>query len=332
MSQLHGEVVLIFLEAVMLTVPVSVIALAWYRRAVARNMNLQRAPGLTEPSAIAAKTEDRSTVGVPPQATETTAASRLIAIYVTAGLAGAAVMTEVFLFDADFDITALHWFVVLYGYAWAIVPTVATLAVLSRKGTVLAYLNYFVVGIASILIWSAWSRFVFDRATVSPLANVLYFLQFLLMTASVPYVVILLTGNRRFRPVAPLVLAVLLVFGLGAHISWQLLVRGYDSLWAARLLTPVVIQLEYVWLLLGSLPVGYVCWRLLGWLAGRHEAKRMSDVQLLVDAWWLIVVMDYTLTRIAGIGPAGLWGLLAFAAYRVVVAAGLMLWPIDSQR
>jgi hypothetical protein len=74
----------------------------------------------------------------------------------------------------------------------------------------------------------------------------------------------------------------------------------------------------YALFLLVSLPFGWVAWRLLRMLAGAYAAKRFSDLQMIVDCWWVIVTAEHvatTLTDLYGVwGSAG--GVVAFAAYR----------------
>ena len=70
------------------------------------------------------------------------------------------------------------------------------------------------------------------------------------------------------------------------------------------------------------LPVGWVPWRLLQLLAARYERKYFSDVQLIVDCWWLIVTAEQIVTNlISPYGAGGIAaGVAAFAVYRVTVA------------
>jgi hypothetical protein len=77
------------------------------------------------------------------------------------------------------------------------------------------------------------------------------------------------------------------------------------------------------------LPVGWVAWRLLQYLAAQFEGKRFSDVQLVVDCWWLIVTADELVTHLAttyGLGGV-VAGIAAFAAYRIGVALTLTWLP-----
>ena len=74
-----------------------------------------------------------------------------------------------------------------------------------------------------------------------------------------------------------------------------------------------------------SLPVGWLAWVVLQRLAGAYARKRFSDLQLLVDCWWVAVTAEEVATSLASI--YGLWaivgGAVAFAAYRTGVSLTL---------
>jgi hypothetical protein len=86
---------------------------------------------------------------------------------------------------------------------------------------------------------------------------------------------------------------------------------------------------QHVWFMLAALPVGLVCWRGLRWLGERYDAKAFSDVQLLVDSWWLIIIFAECASLASDFGWFALLGLSAFVVYRAVVELGLRLWPVD---
>jgi hypothetical protein len=69
---------------------------------------------------------------------------------------------------------------------------------------------------------------------------------------------------------------------------------------------------------------------ILGWLGSRYKAKNFSDVQLLVDFWWLVAVFNVCVTLSGDAGWKALWILIAFLVYRGIVAAGLKWWRISS--
>lgn len=102
-----------------------------------------------------------------------------------------------------------------------------------------------------------------------------------------PFVLLLATGAKKLRGVAPITFAGLLVFGLaplaGSKLTQALAASEGGSGWALRL------GLNGVFVLL-ALPVAGLAWWRLRLLAEAYEKKRFSDAQLLADTWWLIFV------------------------------------------
>jgi hypothetical protein len=138
--------------------------------------------------------------------------------------------------------------------------------------------------------------------------------------------------------VTPLALSSTLVFGFALMLFREALTEAVN-LEAIRsvLLDLSALTSEYVMyygvFMVLVLPVGWVAWRLLQYLATQFEGKRFSDVQLVVDCWWLIVTADELVTHLAttyGLGGI-VAGIAAFAAYRIGVALALA-WLPDPHR
>jgi hypothetical protein len=194
----------------------------------------------------------------------------------------------------------------------------------------LAFGGYVLIGTIIILVWSTYSYMVLDRVEVSPIGNVQAFLTFLAHQAWLPFLIIVITGNRRLRSVSPFVLAGLLIFSFSNLVIGNGLVAALDyQVFRDHFTQFDVIWMRALWFMIAALPVGYLCWRGLRWLSRYFEQKAFSDTQLLVDSWWLIVVFSQTVGFASDFGWGGLAGLLAFVAYRLVVAAGLALWRTD---
>jgi hypothetical protein len=187
--------------------------------------------------------------------------------------------------------------------------------------------GYLLVGAAAVLIWATVLRLLLGRADISPLAHTYNAGLFLLVQAQIPFLIIVVTGSRRLRSVSPLVLAGLLVFCF-SNLFVTDLVRWTIDVPSLRWLVVYLAQTEMVFML-AALPIGYGCWRIMRWLSARFERKAFSDTQLLVDTWWLIVAFYESMQLAVGFGWGGLLTLLAFVAYRLVVAVGLKLWPVD---
>jgi hypothetical protein len=78
----------------------------------------------------------------------------------------------------------------------------------------------------------------------------------------------------------------------------------------------------YALFMVAALPIGWLAWRLLKGVAGGYAHKRFSNVQLVIDCWWLIATGEIVSVELApsfGLASLGI-GVVAFAAYRVGVA------------
>ncbi len=255
---------------------------------------------------------------------------RLVVAYVLGALAVAIALTAVtFAATDDLPPTAFRVFVFVYVFAWPLAPTLAALLGEPRFGMARLGLAYLLSGGAIVLGWSLVSRFVLGRADVEPLQNLRFCAVFLVMTAAAPLAIVLISGTRRVGPVVPLALAGLLVFSFAALLVQSAFIRAIDVV----PLRAALLRLGYTPLfLLASLPVGLLCWWAQRWLGRRYQAKRFSDVQLLVDTWWVIAVFDACANLATTMGWRALWVLAAFAAYRAVVSAGLAWQAVSSRQ
>ena len=327
-EQLSGVLLTYFGEAVLITLLGSAILLAWYRRAVTHGMRATPVATVTAPAVAA------------PSATEAAGAApglarvrlRLVVVYGLAGMLAAAVLAKLFLIGLGEPPRAIQVFGVWYVYCWPLVPTYAALLALSRRATIWVTLGYVALGAAVLLVWSLVSLVAMPERESTPLQNVLSYFGFLGLEAAPPFLIILALGSRRLRAVSSLLLAGLLVFSFGNLAVTQGLGLGLD----APLLVALVERLGavpyvVVWFMLAALPIGYLCWRVLGWLSRAYERKAFSDVQLLVDSWWLIAVFFVMISLAGTFGWGALAALLAFAGYRAAVALGLWLWPTGAR-
>jgi len=329
-----GELWFHFASAILLTAVVSSVVVTWYRHAVARSMRVAgSAPADMDPGferelpawwrRIPATREDRDAGGT--GAAESRLRHRAAVIYGLGGLAASAVETALYLVVLRDVLLPVRTFTIFYVFCWPIGPTLSFLLGLSRGRALLVFAGYIGNGALMVVllstVLSGWANGI-------PLQNALAFLQFLAIQASLPFLIILVTSGRRIRSVAPLVLAGLLVFSFSNLAAGSALIAALDF----AVVRDVVLSLGAfggynAWYLLAALPIGYACWRGLSWLGRQYERKNFSDAQLLVDAWWLIVVFVFSIFLVGDMGWVGLpLGLSAFLAYRAVVAAGLALW------
>jgi hypothetical protein len=254
--------------------------------------------------------------------------------YCVGALAYAAVMTWLILAPVSPPLPLGAWTAQWWIHAWPVVPALAALMVMDRPGWVRLAGWYLLAG--SLLVAGSTLALQVLRGSLNsaPVTNVFWMLVSLGWSAALPLALLLITGWRRVRAVMPLVLATTLLFGFASMMSVELMVRmlSVPALTGALLDVAALTSAEaalFAPLLIVSLPVGWLAWRLVRWLAGAFERKRFSDVQLVVDCWWIVVTAERVATSLAAM--YGFWSLLggfaAFAAYRVGVA--LMLRPAD---
>jgi len=318
-----GVLISYFAAAVVLALPVSLIVLAWYRSSVLQRMRERGSAGSGAPRVT--KAVAGSVQSVPAALPAPRLHLRLVVVYTLGAIAASAVSTSLY-FDAfDLPFASLRAFMMGYALIWPLVPTLALLLALTLRQSLLLVLGYYVAGAGVVLLGSLVSAFVLGRPGVSPLGNVGAYTGFLALEALPPFAVIALTGGRKLRPVAPLVLAGLLVFSFSALVLQAAFLSLVNSA-SLRKLVLAFSHSDVAWFMLASLPVAYACWLALGLLARAYAGKAFSDAQLVVDSWWLIAAFSTSVTLAGSREWWGLLGLLSFVAYRIVVTAGLALW------
>jgi hypothetical protein len=326
-----GKLWIFFLNAVLITVPTSLAVLGGYRRAVSQTMRLSR-------KHPAMQSADLGTALLPPirdglQAGDDPAGTRrhLVGIYAGASFVAAAIMALLYAWSMHFDISARGLFVTWYVFAWPIVPISVVLLAWPQRWNIPLLLAYALGGAAVVACWTAVAT-VMGNATLSPLKNAGWALEFFSKQIWLPYSIILLTGNRRLKPVSPLVLAGLLVFSFATLFARNLYIAAVETY-------PDAVWLQFpgsnsysFWYLIAALPIGYVCWLGIRLVARGYDRKRFSDIQLLVDSWWVIVSFQFSTELANEFGWGGTTGLLAFLGYRGVVEVGLRLTPLRTRQ
>jgi hypothetical protein len=252
---------------------------------------------------------------------------RIAGVYALAGMTASGVITG-FLFGwGGLKGSPLAIFTFWYTYCWPIVPTLAAVLVVPLRKALFVLVIYALAGMVIVCVWSVMAHVMAGDIDVKPLLNAGRFAAALFITAADVYLIILITGNRRLRAVCAPVLASLMLFGFTTLASRESWVVAYDQPWVPH---GMVAKLgPDSWYMLMAVPAGWVCWHILKWLKRRFSAKSFSDVQLLVDTWWLIVTFSACVELSVTMGWFGLAGLTAFVVYRSVVTVGLRLWPID---
>ena len=352
MSTLTGELAYVFLVAILDAAVISWIAISWYRRSVLRLMRERGAASGATASVGSAPDQPPSSTPAASPGPLTFAVfdvkdaaprrhsqhagmgwRRLSIAYGMGAALHSAVITTVF-FGFDTLPLVAEWFAQWWVFAWPIVPTLAAVLVLNRYQVIRLTIGYLLIGAIAIAAVTLAEQVLGGSVHDSALTRVLLFPVSLTITASFSLALLLITGWRRIRAVTPLAFSSTLVFGF-ALILFRKAVAAAFNLEAVRsvpleasafISEDVMFNVLYygVFMIL-VLPIGWVAWRLLQFLASRFEHKRFSDVQLVVDCWWLIVTAEEVVTNFSskyglrGIGA----GIAAFAAYRISVALAL---------
>jgi hypothetical protein len=129
---------------------------------------------------------------------------------------------------------------------------------------------------------------------------------------------------RSVGPVVPPALAGLLVFSFGALLVQNAFIRAID----VAPLRSTLVQIGHAPLyLIASLPVGLLCRWTQSWPGRRYRTTRFSDIQLLVDTWWVIAILDACANFATKMG----WRVLsAFNAFRATAGATLARRTVSS--
>lgn len=151
-----------------------------------------------------------------------------------------------------------------------------------------------------------------------------------------PTIALLFVLNRKTRTVGPLVL-VFLFFGItGALVLFSFIANQQDVL-SYVIALGNVIGLSYsqkvaAIFLVGFLAVGAVGWLIAKWIQKRYEARKISDQSILVDTIWFLFVIFHVIyigiSRVEWIP----FGILVYLVYRILVWAGMTILVRTSVR
>jgi hypothetical protein len=198
-------------------------------------------------------------------------------------------LSALFVVLADLPRTPLHLYPKAGALATLAVPMAAVLIALSFGRALRLWVATLLLLAAAGVVLSLLQRLLQGRApSLDQALNFVVFLQLAGVTLWLPLVLLLASGARRVRGVAPIVLAALLVFALGPLLGMRLTVWLTGSRSGAEwVLAGPGLDTGFVLL---ALPVGLLAWWRLKSLARAYEAKRFSEAQLLLRTWWLLVV------------------------------------------
>lgn len=318
-----GILLLYVLDAVLLTVPVSLVLIWLYRRTVARAMHAAATAGEGAAPFHAApwprERRNPSELGNRERPMQL----RLALVYAVAGASAAAFWAWLYSQAPGFEFTWFRGFVVWYVFCWPVPATLITLLAIPWRRSLWVVAAYLATGMIAIVVWSTVHHLVSAQTGFRGMANLQSFLFLLALEASLPAIIILIASNRRIRGVSPLALAALLVFTFSSVGARELFVTLLD---VGGLRKPLLVIGLNGWFLVATVPVGYFCWRLLKLLNAGYRRKSFSDVQLAVDSFWVIVAFVFSAQYAGDFGWKGIAGLAGFAVYRAVVQLGLAIW------
>jgi hypothetical protein len=311
------------LDAVLLTVPVSLILIWLYRRTVERAMHAASTAGESAPPFHAAPTPREAWNPVELRNREQRLRLRLALVYAVAGASAAAVWTWLYFQVPGLEFAGIRGFAVWYVFCWPVPVTFITLLALPWRRSVWVVAAYLVAGMLAIVVWSTVSHLSSRQPGVGVvMPNLQSFLFLLTLEASLPTCIILIASNRRIRGVSPLALAALLVFTFSSVAAREIFVTLLD---VGDLRTTLLTIGPNGWFMLATVPVGYLCWRLLALLNARYRRKSFSDVQLVADLYWVIAAFVFSAQYASDAGWKGVAGLAGFVAYRAVAQLGLAI-------
>jgi hypothetical protein len=327
-----GELIFHFLNVIVLTAIIAPWVLWRYRVAVLKGM--QTRSGEVIPVADAGK-YDNAPVPANMESVLLWAsrARRRIGIAVVAAIVlPALVMTALYLILSDLPHTPAHVWLVCSVFASAAVPMVAVFLAIPFWRALLIWFGSVgacaVIGVALAMI----QRIVHGKLpTLDQFLIVPYFFQFAAVEWSLPLLLLLATGARRLRGVAPITVAGLLAFGLAPLLGSRLTAWAAGTEAGGRWLLSVGLNAGFFLL---ALPTGWFAWSRLKAVAQAYESKRLSDAQLLARTWWLMFVASVAIT-LANVYEQHWWQWLTIfsvsgAAY--LIFPPLLAWTLSGLR
>ena len=292
---LGPQLSLVVFNAVLLTLLICPLVLWRYRRAVLAGMQARTGVGLAPDAPLAPHAPH--TVAAAARGGDVAAAldwerrvhRRAFAAVLGVTFVCALPLSALFVLLNDLPHTPLHLSLKAAALAALAVPMAAVLIALPPRRALLRFVVTLLALGAATVVLSVLQRLTQGRAPSADQAlNFVLFMQLAGVTLWLPLALLLASGARRVRGVAPIVLAGVLVFALGPLLGMQLTQWLTESRTGARwVLSGPGLDTGFVLL---ALPMGWLAWWRLKSLARAYEAKRFSDAQLLLRTWWALVV------------------------------------------
>lgn len=285
-----GELQFHFFNIIVLTALVSVFVLWRYRSAVLRGMYARDGVALL----IAPMREDRAPSSISAVDAETVegweraARRRIMCAVQVAIVPPSLILAITYLGLSETTITPLHLWLLCGVYAGGAVPIAGLILALPWRRALVWWLAYMLAFGCSVVAISMLQRVLSGRQpSLDQLyMNFFYLFQFASVKLWVPLLLMLATGFRRARGVAPIIFAGLFMFALaplvGSRITaWLAMSADANPLLLAVDAT-IATQLGFLVL---ALPAGWLGWRRLLAVARAYDGKKFSDAQLLGRTW-----------------------------------------------
>ena len=336
-TALTGTLSFVVLLAAFLTWPIAIGLLRLYTRAVRRSMRSSSAhtpPRNTEravqPAAIEGAGEGKARAvlyGLPANSTAAADAAlvahlmagprRAALAYALGGVAYGLVMTSAQLYANGIEFLPIRFSFLFWVAVWPIVLTTGILAASTPTQRLLLVAAYFVVlfviGAAGKAVSPdiTWAQLLVPWA-VSDLPPTLLMLTYL---------------SRRVRAVGPLIL---IFMGVAVAGSNAVVTIAANDL---RYLRAIVGVTQFVGLhatgtlvamfATGFLIFGVLGWIVVNWIRRQYQAKHISDESVTMDAIWILFAIASSIDLVFEHPLWALAGVVAFAAYKLVVRVAL---------
>src|SRR5574337_61235 len=324
MQLLGGELMLDFINVLLMTVLVAPLALWRYRRAVQGGMRGRSEAALPVPAApVCAPAAAAHTID--PLAWERGLRRRLFVGVLGATAVPAVLLSALYLRLGGMPMSPAHIYLKAAVLSSVAVPIFAVLTATPwLRALVLWVVTLVALAAGGALLAMAQRPFVYGKLpSLDQVYTVVPFFQLAALSLWLPALLGLATGARRVRGVAPLAFAALLVFGfappLGLRLTQWLTATATGTAWV---LSGVGIDTGLARL---ALPIGFAAWWRVGRLARDYEAKRVSDALLLARTWWLLLVAVDAIELISvHPEPAAMAATLAVSVAAYLIASPLL--------
>jgi hypothetical protein len=322
-----GELIYHFINVIIITSLIAPWVLWRYRVAVLKGMQA-RSGDVLAPAGVN-RTEAAPALEAAPVFAYLRRARRRIALAVLAAIAvPSLILTALYLLLSDLPHSPAHVWLVASVFASAALPMIAVFLAIpfwrAAAGWLAAILACASVGLALAVLQRAFEG---KPLGIDQLMIVPYFLLFVAIEWAAPLLLLLATGSRKFRGVAPITFAGLLAFGLAPLAGSRLTAWAATTVTGGAWLLSLGINAGFF---LTAFPTGWLAWQRLKAVARAYEKKRLSDAQLLARTWWLMFVASLGITLANADANSDKWPVIFAAATCAYLAfAPLLSWSLS---